>query len=610
MKLEKHLIRFERRIYMAIRVDKKALSFLYRFFVKGSSDARQITYIPQKTRIMGENRESKLKRATPESRKISSRALLKMLEELEGDRASNVHTVAVYADDAVICEASAFGYDFNNWHLTHSMCKTVTGLAIGMLVDEGLLSLDTPAYTILDDDLPSLLSSKMKQVTVRHLLTMSSGNTFNEIGSVTSENWVRSFFEAPVDFEPGKCFAYNSMNTYMLSAIVKKITGVGLSDFLRPRLFDILGVSDFYWETCPSGIEKGGWGLYITTETMIKLGTLFINGGKYGDKRIVSAEWIDEMKACQINVEDESRNYDYGYQMWVGRKGDCCLFNGMLGQNILVFPKKRIVVAVTSANSELFQRGKLLSIIYNTFCDGSAYTEKKSDRHAFRELLKKENTFFYNRRFIKEAHHTLIYRLLFSRHNERIQLKKFMAVAEKDYFFEKNNLSFMPTFASLVQNNLGEGLSALRISLEESGLYFVFTEGKDVFKLRFGLNAPVKNTVNVRGEEYIISAWAQFTENEDGRELLKLELLFPELPAVRRMKLYFDEKGVGVRMLELPDKEVLGDFLNNMKAVAPKSEFLVNLIRPQLEREYIAYKIADYFEPYLYAKKESKPTNK
>ncbi len=587
---------------MAIRVDKKALSFLYRYFIKGSSDARQIPYIPQKTRIMSENREAKLKRATPESRNISSRALIKMLEALENDKDSNVHALGVYAVDAVICEASAFGYDFNMWSLTHSMCKTVTGLAIGMLVDDGLLSLDTPVYTILDDDLPSFLGSRTKQITVRHLLTMSSGNTFNEIGSVTSSDWVRSYFEAPIDFEPGKCFAYNSMNTYMLSAIVKKLSGEGLSDFLRTRLFDVLGVSDFLWETCPLGIEKGGWGLYITPETMLKLGTLFINGGEYEGKRIVSSSWIDEMKSRQIEVPDENRSYDYGYQMWVGRKGDCCLFNGMLGQNILIFPEKRIVVAVTSANSELFQRGKLLSIIYDTFADEATYIDKKSDRRALRELLKKENTFFDNRRWIKEAHHTLGYRLLFSRHNKRRQLKKFEAILDNTYYFEKNNLSFMPTFVSLMQNNLGAGLSGLRFFSEKNDLYVTFIE-EDSFKLRFGLKAPIENRINVRGEEYIISAWAQFAEDEDGRELLKIELLFPELPAVRRMKLYFDENGVVVKMLELPGKEVLGDFLDNMKTVAPKSEFLVNFIRPQLEREYIAYKITDYFEPCLYASK-------
>lgn len=594
---------------MAIRVDKKALRFLYRYFIKGSSDACQIPYIPQKTRIMSENRESKLKRATPESRKISSRALIKMLEALENDRASNVHALAVFADDAVVCEASAFGYDLNTWSLTHSMCKTVTGIAIGMLVDEGLLSLDTPVYTILDDDLPSLLSSKMKQITVRHLLTMSTGNTFNEIGSVTSENWVRSFFEAPIDFDPGKCFAYNSMNTYMLSAIVRKLSGESLSDFLRVRLFDVLGVSDFLWEKCPSGIEKGGWGLYITPETMLKLGTLFINGGEYEGRKIVSSSWIDEMKKRQIEVGDESKNYDYGYQMWVGKRGDCCLFNGMLGQNILVFPEKRIVVAVTSANSELFQRGKLLSIIYGTFADESAYTDKKSDRRALRDLLKKENTFFECRRWIKEAHHTLLYRLLFSRHNEKRQLKKLSCIKDTTYYFEKNNLSYMPTFVSLVQNNLGAGLSSFYITSEENDIFVIFTEGEEHFRLQLGLKAPIKNVVSVRGEVYIISAWAQFTENEDGRELLKIELLFPELPAVRRMKLYFDENGVGVKMLELPNKEVLGDFLDNMKTVAPKSDIIVNLLKPQLEREYIAYKITDYFEPYLYAKKEGKPTD-
>ena len=131
---------------MPIRFDKKALTFLYRFFVKGRTDARQIPYIPAKNRLMKENTETKLPRATPESKGISSKCLLIMLSKLEADKTSTVHCIGVLADGAVICEACAPGYSFGTWTLTHSMCKTVTGLAIGMLVDEGKLSVDTPIY--------------------------------------------------------------------------------------------------------------------------------------------------------------------------------------------------------------------------------------------------------------------------------------------------------------------------------------------------------------------------------------------------------------------------------------------------------------------------------
>ena len=595
---------------MPIRFDKKALSFLYRFFVKGRTDARQIPYIPSKTRLMGENTESKLPRARPERKGISSKCINNMLCELEADKTSTLHCLGVLADGAVICEACAPGYDFGMWTLTHSMCKTVTGLAIGMLVDEGKLALDTPIYKILDDDLPTILGIRMRQITVRHLLTMSSGITFNEMGSVTSEDWVRSFFESPVDFEPGKNFAYNSMNSYMLSAIVKKVSGESMTDYLRTRLFDVLGVEDVLWETCPKGIEKGGWGLYITPETMLKLGSLFINDGKYGDTQIVSASWINEMSKRQISVSEDAGNYDYGYQMWVGRSGTCCLFNGMFGQNILVFPKKKIVIAVTASNSEMFQKGSLLAILERTF-SGDSYLAGKKRLKEFKALLKTEQSFFKRRAWIKHTHYTGFQGFLYFLHkrffSDPIPLQ-FEDICGKKYYLEKNNLSFMPTFLSLIQNNLGEGLQAIEFIKKEHELFVKFYEGSETYTLNVGFDAPKQNKLNVRGEMYLVSVWTQFTENEDRQELLKLEIIYPENPAHRRMKLYFEGDSLSVHMLELPSNDIINNYVTSLLAVAPKSKPLIDFLLPQLENEYIVYKIRDTLSPVLSAKTE-KPTS-
>lgn len=595
---------------MALRIDKKALTFIYRYFIKGRTDARQIPYIPAKTRLRKKLTEIKMPRATPESKNVKSEIITQMLKRLENEESANVRCVGVWVDGSVICEASAIGYDFETWFLTHSMCKTITGLAIGMLIDDGLISIDTPVYTLFDDELPSNLGFKAKQITIRHLLTMSSGSTFNEVGLLTSEDWVRSFFEAPIDFEPGKSFAYNSMNTYMLSAIVKKVTGEGLSDFLSSRLFNLLGVFDYIWETCPKGIEKGGWGLYITPETMLKLGSLFVNKGRYRGYQIVSESWIEQMQMKQITVSDEERSFDYGYQMWVERNGECCLFNGMFGQNILVYPKKKIVVALTAVNSELFQRGKTLQILMKTFggTDEAIYTEKRNNPIAYRELLRTQKSFFEKRRWITEGQpcqKPFFFKKLFP-HPMQYLPTFFNEALGRTFYFEKNNLSFMPMIVSVMQNNLGEGLSELSFTCEGRKLFVLFGEGSESFKIRIGFFAPIRNEVDVRGEKYLISAWAQFVESEDGKPLMKIELILPELPALRRMELLFDDNGVSVSMLELPSKDVVIDLIENLKAIAPKSALLISLIKPQLEKEYVLDKISSRFEPCLYASRERK----
>ena len=480
-----------------------------------------------------------------------------------------------------------------------------------MLVDEGKLSVDTPIYTILNDNLPAILGAKMRGITVRHLLTMSSGITFNEMGSVTSEDWVRSFFDSPVDFEPGKSFAYNSMNSYMLSAIVKKISGESMTDYLRPRLFDVLGVDDVLWETCPKGIEKGGWGLYITPETMLKLGSLFINDGKYGDTQVVSASWIKEMSKKHISVSEDAGNYDYGYQMWVGKSGDSCLFNGMFGQNILVFPEKKIVIAVTASNSEMFQKGSLLKILADTF-SGNDHPSSKRSIKDFKALLKAEQGFFKKRAWIKHTHYTGFKGFLYFLHkrffSDPIPLQ-FDAICEKKYYFEKNNLSFMRTFLSLIQNNLGEGLQAIKFIREGKEIFVKLYEGSETYTLNVGFDEPRQNKLKVRGEMYLISAWAQFAENEDGQELLKLEFIYPENPAHRRMKLYFDGDLLSVHMLELPSSDIIANYVTSLQAVAPKSKPLVNLLLPQLENEYIIYKIRDTLTPILSARTEKPNSN-
>ena len=121
---------------------------------------------------------------------------------------------------------------------------------------------------------------------------MKSGVQFNEMGVVSGNDWVDSFLNAPVKGTPGEAFEYNSMNTYLLSAIIQERTGMKMVDYLRPRLFEPLGIRKVFWESCPAGITKGGWGLFLCPEDAAKLGVMYVNGGKFEGKQIVPAEWV------------------------------------------------------------------------------------------------------------------------------------------------------------------------------------------------------------------------------------------------------------------------------------------------------------------------------
>ena len=150
-------------------------------------------------------------------------------------------------------------------------------------------------------------------ITVENLLTMTSGVTFNESGIVSGNDWLGSFLNASVNGKPGTEFQYNSLNTYVLSAIVTKRTGETLTEYLTPRLFGPLGITKYYWETCPKGITKGGWGLFLCAEDMAKLGQLYLQRGKWNGQQLVSEYWIEISTAQHLKLRMTPMDMDISY---------------------------------------------------------------------------------------------------------------------------------------------------------------------------------------------------------------------------------------------------------------------------------------------------------
>ena len=205
------------------------------------------------------------------------------------------------------------------------------------------------------DEQIGLLKFHRKTITVKNLLDMTSGSEFNEAGAISGNDWVSSFLEAGTKFEPGSQFEYNSMNTYMLSAIVTKVTGKSLFEFCKERIFNPMGIKRVFWESCPRKITKGGWGLFIRTEDMAKLGQLYLNKGKWNGVQIVPQKWVEESTTPQILTGRTDSTY-YGYQLWInGDRQGSYAFNGMLGQNVFIYPDINMVVVTNAGNSDIFQ---------------------------------------------------------------------------------------------------------------------------------------------------------------------------------------------------------------------------------------------------------------
>ena len=158
---------------------------------------------------------------------------------------------------------------------------------------------------------------------------MTSGITFNESGIVSGNDWLTSYMNSSITVNPGENFLYNSLNTYVLSAIITERTGQTLTEYLEPRLFAPLGITRYFWETCPKGITKGGWGLFLCAEAMAKLGQLYLQKGKWNGQQIIPEFWVEVSTAK--HKESIEGTYGYGYQIWMEARPGSFEFNGMLG---------------------------------------------------------------------------------------------------------------------------------------------------------------------------------------------------------------------------------------------------------------------------------------
>ncbi|WP_219837200.1 serine hydrolase [Paenibacillus sp. R14(2021)] len=296
-----------------------------------------------------------LPRTTPEAQGISSQAVIAFLDAVR-EQKLELHSFMLLRRGEVAAEGWWAPYRPEYPHMLFSLSKSFASTAIGFAAAEGLLSVKDPVISFFPEEVPDTISENLAAMQVRHLLMMGTGHAADVTGSVQKDdNWVKGFLAEPVEFAPGTHFAYNSAATYMLSAILHRITGQSLLAFLEPRLFAPLGLSEATWETCPRGIATGGWGLNVTTEDIAKFGQLYLQRGEWAGQQILPAAWIDEATAYQINNDDGRANdwtQGYGYQFWRCRHG-AYRGDGAFGQFCVVMPEQEAVLAITSSVGDM-----------------------------------------------------------------------------------------------------------------------------------------------------------------------------------------------------------------------------------------------------------------
>ena len=543
--------------------------------ILGKTGGTRVDYFPQKPDFPFDAvYEQAFARATPESQGISSDLFAALLRELDASKDTEMHHFMALRHGKVICECNFAPYPKGMWHITHSMCKSITGMAIGMLIEEEKLKLDENIYDIFPDHINAFSKIFRPVITVENLLTMTSGVTFNESGIVSGNDWLGSFLNASVNGKPGTEFQYNSLNTYVLSAIVTKRTGETLTEYLTPRLFGPLGITKYYWETCPKGITKGGWGLFLCAEDMAKLGQLYLQRGKWNGQQLVSEYWIEISTARHLKTQNDT--YGYGYQLWMEQRPGSFEYNGMLGQNVIIYPDMDMVLVTNAGNKEMFQDCIMLNIIRKYFPVNYHPADVLPENPLSYSLLKRlcgelENGENNNRstslrgrwkrNVVSRRKHSdkkYSYRISAAVDRPSDHHSFMRAVSGRTYVMEQQNIGIAPLFVQVFHNNMTDGISEISFTYDAGNFCVSFTEDEVIHKLPVGFGKAADGCVDLHGEHYLVATLGEFARDENDIPVLKLEVTFIEECVKRRAHIFFHEdNGIEIRWNETPGKKMI-----------------------------------------------------
>ncbi|MEW4490397.1 serine hydrolase [Thalassoglobus sp. JC818] len=326
---------------------------------------------------------SSLPRSTPESQGVSSKGVLEFIETADRE-VDSMHSFMLVRNGYVVAEAWWAPESPDKPHVLWSLSKSFTSTAIGLAVEEGRLSINDPVLDFFPESAPEEPSSNLKAMRVRDLLSMSAGHQ-DEVNLRNESDWIKAFLAHPVPHKPGTHFRYNTPATFMLSAILQKVTGETVVEYLRPRLFEPLGIQFPQWDANPQGISIGGYGLYLRTEDIAKFGQLYLQRGKWNGEQLIPEEWIAEATSKQVsNGSNPASDWDqgYGFQFWRCRN-DAFRGDGKDGQFCIVIPEYNAVVAIT-ANTRNMQSE--LNIVWDKLLPAMSNSPLAADEAALDEL--------------------------------------------------------------------------------------------------------------------------------------------------------------------------------------------------------------------------------
>lgn len=564
---------------MSILSTGQSLHLMMRMLDPGQPTEALIELLPQKPSIPLRRSGQPLEEDFPENHGISSAHIQAFLQELKADPTLNMHSVLVLRHGKLLCRAAFGTHRTDLPKQTYSACKSITSLAVGLAMDDGLLHPEDKLTDLFEQECGTVNRQLLRNITLSHLLTMTAPIPFNEAASMTTEDWIRGFLSTPRLSEPGRKFQYNSLNTYMLAAAVCKVTGKTLTEYLDERIFRPMGIGDYHWECCPKGIEKGGWGLYMLPEDLAKLGILVQNNGVWRDRQLISKKYLEQALHTWALTPEEYGDFNYGWQIWVGRKDNTFLFNGMLGQNVLCYRDNDVILVSHAGNNESFQQSRYFEIAKKYFGAPLPSEALPKDLSAQRQL-KKYLQALTNQRFPVPA--PSVFALFEGR---RMTADHPHAVSA----------GLLPLILQAVENTYSRGLQAITVGGSRFFPEIFYEERDQVHHIIAGVEEAYLQEVTVHGNVFRVAAQAAFSKDEDDNPMLRLQLDFLETPCSRILKIFLTPSGPVVRQQETPGSEFLLQ-LTGGKAQSAAAKAVVGALLGTTDPELVRWKIHRVFD--------------
>ncbi len=442
-------------------------------------------------------RSPKLKRATyPEEVGISSLAIKKIIDEFK-NRDVEVHSLMILRHGMVAFESWAYPFTPEMPHIMYSVSKSFTSIAIGFAIDEGLLTIDTKLVDIFPDyNNPE--DEKLQKLTVFHLLTMTAGKMVGVLTDKTKNQWIKDFFDAPWGFAPGEGWEYISENQYMLSAIIKELTGQTLREYLAPRLFKPLGIRENpFWECDGNGIEAGGWGLHITTEELASFTQCLLEKGKYKGKRVIPAKWVKYATSGLVDNDGAfgsvaaDTTSGYGACFWRNGTSNGYRADGMFSQFGFVFEEQDACMVVTACEiTEQLTRDCIWPHFDDLFV-------KEGSKQKVRELPSLNN--------LADLPASKIH----SRYEEVLKTKKITLKPNTALEVLKFPLSVLPMYTTFMSTDKAGYYNNFAFDFEEDECIMAWDEGEAHNEIRCSMKGTVSfSPLHLGGMDFTASASA------------------------------------------------------------------------------------------------------